>query len=474
MKNIRKIALCCFLFFWIGGNSLFSQLRWDSVGKKISGSSEFIPETMYADNNYLYAAGQFDFVYNKHIQGIARWNGAQWDSMGAGIDGLQHLTGNFYPDPTVAITSYQNKLYVGGLFTSLGKVPALYIGSWDGTKWDTMPIRPFTKNFYTFVAALAVINNKLYVGGAFDTVAGFPCIGIACWDGTNWSSLNFPNLIHFSEITSICEYNGSIYVAGSFAQDSIHFISSWDGKSWNAIGGGVIGKNDWINTIAVYNGELYAAGYFFKSDGNVGNCIQKWNGTKWSDVGGGTDYEIFNLLVYNNKLYAMGELSMAGGIAASSIACWDGSKWCSLGSNFDNNILTACSYKDSLYIGGGFWTIDGDSLPYVAEWTGGDYTANCSPAGVSNIKEESENVEVYPNPSNGVFTLIDNGKLKMENEQNIIEVYNMLGEKVYSQLSTLHSQFSIDLSNQPNGIYLYRVISETGNLVGEGKLVVQR
>jgi uncharacterized repeat protein (TIGR03803 family) len=91
---------------------------------------------------------------------------------------------------------------------------------------------------------------------------------------------------------------------------------------------------------------------------------------------------------------------------------------------------------------------------------------------INEVKVNYNTIKVYPNPSNGVFTIVENGKLKMENEQNTIEVYNVLGEKIYSQLSTLNSQFSIDLSNQPNGIYLYRVITETGELIGSGKLII--
>jgi hypothetical protein len=50
----------------------------------------------------------------------------------------------------------------------------------------------------------------------------------------------------------------------------------------------------------------------------------------------------------------------------------------------------------------------------------------------------------------------------------------MLGEKVYSNypLGTNHS--SLDLSSNPNGIYFYRVVSENGDLVGEGKIVIEK
>jgi len=93
-------------------------------------------------------------------------------------------------------------------------------------------------------------------------------------------------------------------------------------------------------------------------------------------------------------------------------------------------------------------------------------------AGVETIKNISS-ITIYPNPSNGIFQLkITNYEL---GNNNTVEVYNILGEKVYShQLLISNSQFLIDLSSQPNGIYLYRVTSETGNLIGEGKLEVQK
>ena len=65
---------------------------------------------------------------------------------------------------------------------------------------------------------------------------------------------------------------------------------------------------------------------------------------------------------------------------------------------------------------------------------------------------------------------MQNEKLKMKN----IEVFNVLGEKVYSQFTTHHSPFTIDLSGQPDGIYLYRVVAEDGGFIGEGKLIIQK
>jgi hypothetical protein len=57
----------------------------------------------------------------------------------------------------------------------------------------------------------------------------------------------------------------------------------------------------------------------------------------------------------------------------------------------------------------------------------------------------------------------------------IIEVYNVLGEKIYGgMLKQVQHDNTIDISNQPNGMYLYRVLNNDGSLVGEGKVVVQK
>lgn len=459
MKTITRISFMYSLFLFAGMNVSFSQIHWDSLGtNKIK---NWGPNVMYADSNSLYMAGQFTRIGGRHMQGIAKWNGAIWDSMGGGIDGKSYLTGNFIPNNTWAMTSYHNKLYVGGQFSSLGKINAYGLGAWDGTKWDSMPEQPFKLNTkYNVpigaVQALCVMNNKLYVGGGFDTVAGFPCLEIACWNDTNWSSLNFPStFVFYDDVEAICEYNGSLYAGGGFNatnnNDTVNNILRWDGKNWHSVGDGG-NMNGWILSMAVYKGELYVAGYF----SGVDNNIQRWDGTKWSAVGGGTDYEIFNLTVYNNKLYVMGEISEAGGIPASYIATWDGTEWCSLGSTFDNTIGTACVYKDSLYIGGGFRTIDRDSISYIAEWTGGDYTANCSPAGVSEVKGESENVKVYPNPTMQDVTM----QLNLpETEQVKLSLFNLLGEIVFTEnLEGQRGIFQkqIPLTSLPDATYILK------------------
>ncbi len=93
--------------------------------------------------------------------------------------------------------------------------------------------------------------------------------------------------------------------------------------------------------------------------------------------------------------------------------------------------------------------------------------------GINTITAAKGSVNVYPNPSNGVFEFgITNYESGMKYNA---EVYNMLGEKVYSSnypLTTNHN--SLDISSQPNGIYFYRLIAKSGNIIGEGKIEIQK
>ncbi len=50
----------------------------------------------------------------------------------------------------------------------------------------------------------------------------------------------------------------------------------------------------------------------------------------------------------------------------------------------------------------------------------------------------------------------------------------MLGEKIYSkQLTINNGQCTIDLGTKPAGVYMYRLLSETGEPIANGKFVIE-
>jgi len=84
---------------------------------------------------------------------------------------------------------------------------------------------------------------------------------------------------------------------------------------------------------------------------------------------------------------------------------------------------------------------------------------------------KGEEVRVFPNPNDGVFNLY----LSNINNRCNVEIFNYLGEKIYAQsLSQVQDITTLNLNNQPSGIYLFRVITKNGDMVSEGKFVIQK
>jgi hypothetical protein len=73
----------------------------------------------------------------------------------------------------------------------------------------------------------------------------------------------------------------------------------------------------------------------------------------------------------------------------------------------------------------------------------------------SEVKED--NMLVFPNPGGSIFTVEVN---TANTASGLLEIYNILGKKVYSGTQPLYHSV-IDLSSEPDGIYFIRVTSGT-------------
>ncbi|OFY87543.1 MAG: hypothetical protein A3F72_20915 [Bacteroidetes bacterium RIFCSPLOWO2_12_FULL_35_15] len=77
-----------------------------------------------------------------------------------------------------------------------------------------------------------------------------------------------------------------------------------------------------------------------------------------------------------------------------------------------------------------------------------------------------ETIFIYPNPSEGTFTISQNNISKTE-----IEIYNLMGTLIYkTQFANL--QITIDLSNLSKGIYLVKLIDTNRNIHNQ-KIIIQ-
>jgi uncharacterized repeat protein (TIGR03803 family) len=145
--------------------------------------------------------------------------------------------------------------------------------------------------------------------------------------------------------------------------------------------------------------------------------------------------------------------------------------------------VTNYKWSNGKTSGTGYFTgpINADSTVYLTAYNGLGCSVtdtfkitvdtSCHTVGISEIQYANQ-FRLFPNPNNGTFTL---SYYSEHSEESVptMEVYNVLGERVYNEI-LLSGNNTVNLGNEPEGIYLYRVLDENGNSLGAGKLIIQK
>jgi hypothetical protein len=142
------------------------------------------------------------------------------------------------------------------------------------------------------------------------------------------------------------------------------------------------------------------------------------------------------------------------GARSTSTTCSYGPALCKISILGDSVVLTRSGMQYSLYNQQmhDVWSESGSSISRVTMYVDSITT------GVHETSVNSS-VNVYPNPSSGIFTV----ELKNSVAKGDIEVYNVMGEKVYQ--SAFSSSGKIDLSSQSKGIYFIQLRTAQGIVV---------
>jgi hypothetical protein len=76
---------------------------------------------------------------------------------------------------------------------------------------------------------------------------------------------------------------------------------------------------------------------------------------------------------------------------------------------------------------------------------------------------------LFPNPTTGGFSI----ELKGHNESSElrVEIYNMHGERLFSEQLKGRKKYDFSLADKPNGVYFIQVV--TGKYAGTGKIIKQ-
>ena len=286
----------------------------------------------YSDyHSKLFCVGNFEgaggivFNPNHYAYNIAKWDTTDWYPMTQPTDGFN--------SSGTALGVYHNNLYIGtfggNAFDSSGTIAAHGIARWNDTVFS--PVGQLTGDFppngYFGAVAFTNFNDKLIVGGYFTSINGTPYgtyNGIATWNDTAWGAMGngFNNAV-----LALTVFNGEVYAGGIFdssrdGSTALNHIAKWNGTTWVQVGEGL---NDTVYALTVdsVHNKLYAGGGFTQTGlGLPAKHIAEWTGTNWQEVGGGTNRTVRALYAKDSNLYVGGFFTRAGNVQADLIACW--------------------------------------------------------------------------------------------------------------------------------------------------------
>jgi len=334
--------------------------RWHALGQEPISPYNYVNERVYAlalgPDGSLYAGGYFDTIGGVAANNIARWDGAQWHPLGAGLSDPNSSDVAVY---NIAVNQ-QNTVYVTGKFQMAGGVTARGIARWDGAQWH-----PLGSGAPASGELVIGPNNNLYVGND---------AGVTRWDGVAWHRLG--NLDHIAVLA--IDQAGTLYAGGSFGNTGTTAadVARWDGTAWHTLGAGL---NHYITAMALGpDGRVYVGGLFAHAGGGLAQQLAQWDGAAWTAFPASPEqyrYPLALAVAADGSLYAGGYFSTMGDLTANHIARWDGAQWHAVSEVGGEGIVgdvyvTATAPDGSLYAGGWLWRAGSTPVSGIARWDG--------------------------------------------------------------------------------------------------------
>jgi hypothetical protein len=241
--------------------------------------------------------------------------------------------------------------------------------------------------------------------------------------------------------------------------------------------------------------------YFYDSNNNLSSGFsQTWNGTEWEN-----DYQYIFKYTWDKNNNKTSEIVQCW--KDNELTCgtkrtytydlnnnlinylnqgWDGSEWVNsmqfyyTYDSFNNNTseiyqIWRLNYWFTNHKR--FYSYDSNNFKKtysIKSWqyddtvSGGDsisYYFHTEITGKNDLDEPSSNIEVYPNPSNGAFSITSQTPI------NSIEIFNLQGVRIYSRRKFNHQTTNgVGLSGQFKGIFIMKINS--GDKIQTKKIMV--
>ncbi len=352
--SIQNVAM------WDGAN-------WLPLGAGISGSVLAIQQS----GTNVYVGGIFDTAGAVIANSIARWDGTRFHALSNGVSSGV-IAGQVH-----AIAVHGANVYVGGVFTSAGGVSAINVARWNGEGWSALG-GGLTGNNAVVRGLVPDDAGNLYATGFFTSAGGVPVSGIARWNGSAWFDVG--EGLHADgapgEGRALLILDDDLYVGGAFnrvGNVSITGLARWNGGTWSSVGSGV---NATVLALAKDDEYLYAGGYFTNAGGLNVNRIAQWDGSKWEKLGDGLGESpaefVAAISALNGKVYAGGVFTNASGVLANHLAVWDGDEWKSMNGGTAAGsppaVYALAATPQNIYVGGTFQSLGGIPSLGIGAW----------------------------------------------------------------------------------------------------------
>lgn len=332
----------------------FDGTNWHALGSGVVSSSQYFAVRHLAPvpGGGIVVTGPITAAGGLPANGIARWDGNAWSSIGANA-----LAGTVVFGPAVAMPN-------GDIVASLDQGSSTFMFSglqrFDGTNWSVIANMGWRPD-----DMLVMPNGDLCTAGWY---------GIMTWNGTTWQNLLTTVGTFVSNLALMP--NGLLIATRSSVSQRLN-VSAWDGTTWVTFGTSSMSSTD-LGATAVIGNEVFVGGGFQSMDGVSVGHVARWGSLGWTPTNPGLVGSIRWLAVRpDGSLFAAAAF---GGVGDSLVHRWTGLGWTPIGGAFQSG-PTASSSLTALYatpsgrlLAAGPSSASTTARPVLREWTTGSWT----------------------------------------------------------------------------------------------------
>jgi trimeric autotransporter adhesin len=282
-------------------------------------------------------------------------------------------------------------VFAAGNFTSIGGTPANGIARWDGQQWNALGngLGPAT-TINLGGRSMAVFDDgsgpALFAGGHFHTTHGGPGNGLAKWDGASWQHIATPAAVNLLAVLDAGEgpYLYAIGISSAFP------FSRWNNPGWTTLAPAGAAETSMMKPVATPMGPRLVISGHQLWDGQAlahfpGGALRSGAYPTFPYNGFLADADVVDF-GSGPEMIVIGSFNIAGEVGSYGLARNDGTQWLpiglgiSQGTNNSPSMVTALAVHDDgegprLYAGGNFGFAGGHRVDSLARFDGNGWTS---------------------------------------------------------------------------------------------------